>query len=381
MKVIVAGAGIFGLAAAIELDVRGHTVTVVAPGPIPHPLASSTDVSKMVRADYGTDAFYADLMDRAFTGWHRWNDVFGAELYHETGFLVMGTGDRRPGTFEGDSYQTLAARDYPLEPLVPGAVPGGWKQDGVGGYLNRRAGWAESGRVIESLARVAQTQGIEFIETGVAALQKESGSCVGVTLADGTGLAADCTVVAAGTWTPSLVPEVSTMVRIVGQPIVFFRPADPASFRPPRFYPWAADIANTGFYGFPAADDGTVKVANHGAGVSIDPDADRQVPPGTHEKFLAFLREWLPELARAPIVSDRLCLYTDTPDGDFLIDRHPEIAGLVVATGGSGHGFKFGPVLGGLIADAVEGVANPDRDRFRWSRNRKPGTEAARAGS
>lgn len=378
LKVVVAGAGIFGLAASLELRERGHDVTLVAPGPIPHPLASSTDLSKMVRADYGLDETYVELMNRAFVGWHKWNQVLGARVYHETGFLVMGLAGLELGSFEGDSFQTLLRHGYPLEPVERDRLPPVWGRGDITAYFNRRGGWAASGEAIKRLLDLARSQGIDLVQATVTRLALDDFGCKGV-MVDDDVITADWTVVAAGTWTAGLVPGLSPLVSIVGQPIVMFEPADPEPFASPGFPPWAADIANTGFYGFPATDSGLVKVANHGAGIEISPDEPRQLEPNTIDHFRDFLQRWLPALAAAPVADERLCLYTDTADGDFLIDRHPQIERLAVATGGSGHGFKFGPVLGGLIADVVEDISNPFVARFEWSADRQPGVEAARA--
>ena len=84
------------------------------------------------------------------------------------------------------------------------------------------------------------------------------------------------------------------------------------------------------------------------------------------EHLRAFLAIALPNLYDADIVATRRCLYVDTPDGDFWVDRHPQRAGLTVASGDNGHGFKFAPILGGLIADAVEGKPNPWLSKFHW---------------
>jgi glycine/D-amino acid oxidase-like deaminating enzyme len=164
-----------------------------------------------------------------------------------------------------------------------------------------------------------------------------------------------------------------------GQPVLHFRVEDPARFQPPAFTPWACDIAVTGMYGFPALPDGTLKVARHGAGRRIAPGEPRRVDPAEEPRFREFLRRHIPAAAAAPLAGARLCLYCDTFDGDFWIDRHPDVDGLVVAAGGSGHGFKFAPVLGAIIADALEGRPNPALSRFRW---RAPGprrTEHARS--
>ncbi|HHH31014.1 MAG TPA: FAD-dependent oxidoreductase [Polyangiaceae bacterium] len=138
---------------------------------------------------------------------------------------------------------------------------------------------------------------------------------------------------------------------------------------------WAADIAETGWYGFPANRDGIVKLANHGPGVATDVTKERRFPQDAEARCRAFLRRALPLLADAPVVGRRLCLYCDSPDGDLWIDRVPEAEGLIVASGGSGHAFKLGPLLGSIVADVVEGGTPPRR--FRWRRPRD-GREQAR---
>ena len=139
-------------------------------------------------------------------------------------------------------------------------------------------------------------------------------------------------------------------------------------------------MARTGYYGFPVNAQGVVKIASHALGRPIDPDAPRHLAPVYQTRLRRFLHDTFPALADAPVVYTRLCLYADTQDEDFWIAPDPERAGLTVAGGGSGHGFKFAPVLGDLIADAATDVVNPTLDRFRW----RPevtlahGTEAAR---
>jgi len=162
--------------------------------------------------------------------------------------------------------------------------------------------------------------------------------------------------------------------------VIHYAPAEPDLFRSESFPVFTADIARTGFYGFPLSPTGVVKIATHTLGADTDPDGPREVTPRDIEYQRAFLRETFPALADAPVVTTRLCLYADTQDGDFWIARHPELEGLTIATGGSGHGFKFAPVLGGIIADAVERTENTQLDRFRWRSDLRldRGGEAAR---
>jgi glycine/D-amino acid oxidase-like deaminating enzyme len=142
---------------------------------------------------------------------------------------------------------------------------------------------------------------------------------------------------------------------------------------------WGADISRTGWYGFPALPDGRLKIGHHGPGRRVHPDEPRTVLPQEIENVRHFLEASLPSLADAPIAATRLCLYCDTFDGDFWIDHDPDRPGLVVAAGDSGHGFKFAPVLGRLIADVVERRPNPWKARFAWRRRGADRKEAARA--
>ena len=100
-SIIIVGAGEFGLTASLDLRRRGYSVTVLDPGPVPHPLAASNDTSRMVRMDYGDDELYVELAEAAIQGWHEWNSKWGEELYHEDGFLMATSQTMVPGSFEG----------------------------------------------------------------------------------------------------------------------------------------------------------------------------------------------------------------------------------------------------------------------------------------
>src|SRR2546423_12418672 len=110
-RILVAGAGVFGVTAAIELRKRGHAVALVDPGPLPHPLAASTDISKVVRLEYGADEPYTALAERAVEGWRRWNRDLGP-LYHETGLLLLRRTPLAPRTVEHDSFEMVSRRGH-----------------------------------------------------------------------------------------------------------------------------------------------------------------------------------------------------------------------------------------------------------------------------
>ncbi len=401
MRVVVAGAGVFGAAAALELRRRGHAVALLDPGPLPHPLAASTDASKIVRLDYGADALTTALMERALPRWRAWNEDLRhagePPAFHETGLLVLSGRALEPGTFEGDSFALLTARGHRLLRLDAAALARRHPAFAAGrfadGYWNPQGGWAESGRVSAWLAHRARDAGATLHE-GLHAcdLLQAGGRVAGLRARDAAGhvraLPADAVVLAAGAWTGTLVPELRAdppPLRVVGQTVLFFRPERPEALRAPALPPFTADIARTGFYGFPALPDGRVKLANHGVGTLLsDADAPRPVDPGFELQAREFLRGALPGLANAPLAESRLCLYCDTPDGHFLVDEHPRLPGLWLAAGGSGHAFKFAPLLGELLADALERKEGSPHAAFlarcRWRAGGAGRGDGARAG-
>jgi glycine/D-amino acid oxidase-like deaminating enzyme len=383
-SILIAGAGIFGLTAAWELRRRGWTVTVLDPGPIPRPSAASTDVSKIVRADYGADHLYTAMAQAALAGWDRWNKRWGGSLYHEDGFVVLASEPMSPGGFEYESFESLRRRGHPVERLtgidrtrtMPAWSPNAYPD----GYFNRRAGWVESAAVTARVADEARATGVRIVENAtVGELLPASGHVTSVRTHEGAVHSADFVLIAAGAWTPKLLPHLGDVLWTTGQPVVHVEAGADPRWRAPTFPVWAADIARTGWYGFPALPNGALKIGHHGSGRRVDPDSPGTVP-GDHERRVReFLREQLPALADAPIRESRLCLYCDSFDGDFLIDHDPGHRGLVVAAGDSGHGFKFAPVLGSLIADVIERRPNPWAPRFRWRSRGPDRREAARA--
>ena len=441
-KIIVIGAGVNGVTTAIELKKRGHEVVLVDPGPLPHPLAASTDISKAVRATYGADEDYTALAERSIRLWRQWNEEFGTNLYHEVGAMFVRLRKMEPGDFEYESLKLLEKRGVKVARMD---TPQLWKRfpawnpelyrDGV---LEIEAGYAESGRAVATLVERAKALGVELrsgsrfvcldeaddrvkgvvIEeqhrnavipsevengavgeaatwterseaerTGSKQIKSHGESALVIPRDPSTSLgmrriAADHVVMAVGAWTPYLLPFTRGFFRATGQPVFHLQPSDPELFAPERFPVFGADITTTGYYGFPINRDGVVKIANHGPGREMSPDStDRVVTADEERKLREFLASTFPSLVDAPIVYTRVCMYCDTHDGHFWIARDPERKGLVVAAGDSGHGFKFAPVLGEIIADALEEKDNPLLHKFRWRPEVRAGTstDAARS--
>jgi glycine/D-amino acid oxidase-like deaminating enzyme len=370
--VIVVGAGVNGVTTGIELRKRGHKVILVDPGPLPHPLAASTDISKAVRAAYGADEEYTELAERSISLWRKWNIEFGVELYHDVGVMFVRQQEMKPGDFEYESFKTLEQRGHKIERMNSAQL---WKQfpawdperyqDGV---LELEAGYVESSRVVMTLIERAKSAGIELRESArFSKLDEGDDRVKGIVLDNGQRIAGDVVIVAVGAWTPYALPFTQKFFRATGQPVFHLKPRQPELFAPERFPVFGADISMTGYYGFPLSREGVVKIANHGPGREMSPESSkRAVTPQEEQNLREFLSSTFPTLTDAPIVYTRVCMYCDTNDGHFWIAPDPGRQGLVIAAGDSGHGFKFAPVLGGIIADVAEEKFTPLLQKFRW---------------
>src|SRR5437868_2667134 len=318
MKTVVVGAGINGVVATIELRNRGNDVVLVDPGPVPHPLAASNDISKVVRAAYGADKEYTKLAERSRGIWQQWNVEFGVELYHEVGFLCMRQRPMQAGDFEYESLRLLERRGHRIERVNSdylGRHFPAWNADRYpDGFLDFEAGYAESGRAVAALIARAKSLGMEVREEAkFRALGEASGRVKGIVLESGEKLPADAVVMTAGAWTPYLLPFTRDFFRASGQPVFHLKPAQPDLFRPERFPVFGADISATGFYGFPLNRDGVVKVANHGLGREMSPDSPHRGATKQEEnKMREFLADSFPSLAEVPIVFTHVCFYCDT---------------------------------------------------------------------
>jgi glycine/D-amino acid oxidase-like deaminating enzyme len=358
MRALVIGGGIFGATTALELRLRGLAVTLVDPGPLPHPLAESTDISKVVRIDYGADTDYTELGEHALAQWRTWPE------FHATGVAFLTRAPMQPGGFEHASYTLLTTRGHRLQRLDAAAIarrfpayrPGAF----VDGYTHGEGGWVEAAAVVARFVADARAAGVVVRERCTVDRIVDDGA-----LAGPEHLPADHVVVATGAWAPRLAPALAGALRAVGQPVFHLAPADPALFEAAQFPVFGADISVTGYYGFPV-HRGVVKIANHGTGIAMSPDDPRDPTAAQEHALRAMLRDTFPALADAPIVHRQLCVYGDTRDEHFWIARDPDRPHVTVATGGSGHAFKFAPVLGALIADAALGIAHPLAAKFRW---------------
>jgi glycine/D-amino acid oxidase-like deaminating enzyme len=372
---LIIGGGVFGLSAAIELRKRRFKVGLLNPDTLPHHLAASTDISKIVRMEYGSDQLYFDMADKAIEEWKDWNDLLGQELYHEIGLLMLmqQTIDHPSQDFEYQSMLHLQGRGYQTELLDASAISERYPAINPERYphahFNPIAGFVEAAEVIRAWTTYARGLGVQIIEQQSAqALKVEAGQLIAIISQTGERYQAGQTIICAGAFTPYLLPELQSQMKATGHPVFHLVPQNKAALTSAQLPVFTADISNSGWYGFPIhPKEGVVKMARHTNGLALHPaQSDRRVTDEEVLDLRVFLQQGFPMAQADPLVFTRRCLYTDTLDGHFWIDQHPEIKGLSVASGGSGHGMKMGPVLGTLIADMAEGKDHPWLSRFRW---------------
>ncbi len=372
---VIIGAGIFGLSTAIELCQKKYTVAVLNPDQIPHPLAASTDISKVVRMEYGTDVEYMEMAIECLKHWRRWNDLLDETIFYETGFLLTTASPIKKDTqsFESASFSNLIKKGYSPERLNTNSIAEkfpAFEKAGYGdGFYHKEGGYARSGRVLELLAQHAKNIGVEIYENQTAKeLHPENGQIEKIKTREGSEFLGKEIIVCAGNFTYCLVPDLKPYFKVTGHPVFHIKPSQPTLFNPEIFPVFAADISNTGWYGFPIhPKEQVVKIARHGTGQELHPEFDERKVSKEEEKSLRqFLKETIPNLADDPIVYTRKCCYTDTLDGHFWIDKHPTIKNLTVGSGGSGHGFKMGPIIGKMIAAKALGESYQWSKRYNW---------------
>jgi sarcosine oxidase len=316
---------------------------------------------------------YVPLLRRAYELWSVLEDRAGVErgsLLRITGGVYMGPsgceaveGSRRAAEEHGLAHEMLGPRE------LRARFPQFRMEDEVIGLFEPMAGYLKPERVIDAQLRLARAHGAE-LRGGCRVLDWSSdGQSVRVHVQTERGaveFVGQTLIVAAGAWATRVVRDLGVQVIATRQVLGWVRPPRPELFARPSFGVWAIDAAHLGeglYYGFPMEDRpdageprGAIKLARHAAGTVIDPDrnewSERQ---GDDQTFRPCLSRWMPD-ADGPTEAIRICMYENSPDGHFVIDRHRRYGNVIVAAGFSGHGFKFATVVGEVLADlAMEG--------------------------
>ena len=357
---IVVGLGAMGSSALYQLSRRGQRVIGLEAFERGHTLGSSHGESRIIRLAYYEHPNYVPLLRRAYTLWSELERDSGKELLHITGGLMIGAPDgelvagaRTSALQHSLQHEMLDAAEvrHQFPALAPAdAEVALWEP--TGGYLRPE-------RCIDACLDLAVENGARVRHLEPVRAWRARGS--GVSVSTDTGnYAADQLVFACGARISKLLGRSAPPVRAERSPLFWIEPTDPELFAPGRLpiYIWDAL-----FYGFPHVAWPGVKVARHHSGDLCDPDAvDRRVNEEDERRLRTAIGNRIPSL-NGPVVASRICLYENSPDLHFLIDRVPEHPNVIYVGGFSGHGFKFASVIGEIVADLVtHGRATPDAD-------------------
>ncbi len=360
--VIVVGLGAMGAAAACDLASRGVRVLGLEQFDIPHALGSSHGASRMIRLAYYEHADYIPLLRRAYELWDDLEAQSGQKIIHRTGGLYMG-----PPTSEVVDGSLGAARRFGLahDVLDHGQLAKRFPQfhlpDDYYGLLDHAGGFVLPERAVAAYCDLAMRRGAELHGREPVVEWNDTGT--GVTVRTSTATyGADRLIFCGGAWTGKLVRDLGVPLTVSRQVMAWFWPRRAKLFEIGRLPVWALDLPDNSFpYGFPIHPDGApgFKIAFHKQGPTVDPDTVPRTPAPDDEAALRpILQQFLPD-ADGPLLSLRVCLYTNSPDHAFILDRHPHYQNVTLACGFSGHGFKFASVMGQAIADVATTGRSP----------------------
>jgi sarcosine oxidase len=369
---IVVGLGTHGSAAAASLARRGQRLLGLERFGRGEAHGSSGGWSRMIRLAYFEDPVYVPLARASWDRWRQLETETGSSFLTRTGGLYAGPADSRPvaGAIRSAQEHSLAHevidsdeihRRWPIFEPAPD----------IFGLLEEQAGSVRIDQANAAHLAVAEQHGAR-LEFGrrVVDWRPTPGGGFEVETGDGAVVGAEHLVLATGPWIGDFVPDLRLPLQVERECPCWFTPTvDPASVGADRLPIWVMMDEGTAFYGIPHDPDLGLKVSIHHWGTFVDPDeVDRVVGPADVERIRTFLRARMPT-ANGPLANATVCLYTNTPDDAFIVDRHPAAAGVAFASACCGHGFKFAPLIGDILADlALNGSTSYVIDRFRAER-------------
>jgi sarcosine oxidase len=367
--VVVVGLGGMGSAAAAHLAARGQRVLGLERFGPAHALGSSHGGSRIIRQSYFEDPAYVPLLLRAYELWDRLAADSDSDLMTLTGGLYFGRPASR--TVAG-SLRSARQWDLPHDVLDAAEIrrrfPTLTAADDEVGVFEAAAGFVRPEATVVAHLRVAGSRGadLHFDEPVLDWSTTADGGVRATTAAD--TYTAGRLVICPGAWAPRLLADLGLPLTVERQVMYWFQPTvGVGPFAPDRQPIWIHGGAEHQLYGFPAIDgpDGGVKVAFFRHGAICTPETlDREVHPDEVAFIAAHVRELAPTLPDR-FLTAAACMYTTTPDEHFVIARHPEHEQVTVACGFSGHGFKFVPVVGEILADlAIDGATRHPIELF-----------------
>jgi monomeric sarcosine oxidase len=357
---IVIGGGTMGTAAAWELGKRGERALVLEQFNHVHGFGAHSGKTRIIRHAYSEGADYVPLVLRADDLWVELESVSGQKILHRVGGLEMSG----PGhTHTEQARRSAEAHNVPFEVLEPSEIRTRWpafhEPDDWDAIYCPRSGFLAVEPALTALGAHARALGIEIKENEPAREwgANESGAWVKT---DEATYTADRLIITAGAWSSALLADLDLSFEVKRKTLFWLDVEQPERFSPDRFPVFIADSPGQEFYGFPIFDEPGLKVAVHTGGQPTSPDdVDRNVRDAEKQDVLPAAQRLFGGVT-GRVLSSVVCLYTMSPDEDFIVDRHPRWPHVVFGAGFSGHGFKFATAIGEHLTDlAFDPSTNP----------------------
>ena len=352
--VVVIGAGVFGVWTAEKLHKSGKSVALIDAIHPAHSAASSGGESRVTRAGYGDAGLYTEWSARSIFEWQQLSQRAALPLYHQSGVLWL---HKNNDAYVSNSIRVLDRQKIKHQQFNATELKKRYsflnaEQDEYG-FFEPDAGALMARRAVQTLARELLGNGVNFIHSTVRPISVEAAdnkALKQIQTADGKLLSADQFVFACGPWLDKVCPQaMAGRLFVTRQEVIYF-----AGGPTLKEFPVWADLP---FYGIPSLEGRGFKVADDTHGEYVDPDTlNRSLSEQAELKAREFLAQRFPSMAEQPVLESRVCQYENTSNGDFVIDYHPGLENVILAGGGSGHGFKHGPAVGTHIAGLINGT-------------------------
>ena len=368
-RIVVVGAGAFGGWTALQLRNMGADVLLLDAWGPGNSLSSSGGKTRVIRAIYGPDRIYSEMVKRAFPMWEELNKSQSEPLYFETGALWMHRGE---DAYVRAAEPILKELGFPLEKLNLADAAKRFPAidfDGVkSAWLEHKAGALYARRACVAVRDAFDKAGGKYKTLSVKPGKIAKGTMASLVAQDGSKVAGDVFVFAAGPWLGKLFPEtIGHRVEPTRQEVYYFStPKDAGDKYMPAKLPIWIDFGKRIVYGIPDQEGKWLKVADDTRGAVIDPTTQsRKATKDLIARTRGFLAERFPEITDAPLLSSEVCQYENSPDGNLIIDKHPTASNVWLLGGGSGHGFKLAPAIGEMAAQAIlNGKEIPEKFRL-----------------
>jgi glycine/D-amino acid oxidase-like deaminating enzyme len=368
--IVVVGAGAFGGWTALQLLKKGAKVTLLDAWGPGNSRASSGGETRVIRATYGSGRIYTQMAARALQLWKEFEEQWNLKLFFRSGVLWMTGAD---DSYERAALPLMREAGVRFEKLSAAECAQRWPQinfDGISwSVYEPDSGYLAARRACEAVLNAFVKEGGEYRQAQVMPGQIASNHMRGVRLGSGEVLNADSYVFACGPWLGKVFSLLTPIITPTRQEVFFFgTAAGDLRFTDAQLPVWSDDSKREiegfpgkhWFYGIPGNHWRGFKIADDTRGAIIDPTTmEREISAEGLAAARAYLQFRFPSLANAPLVESRVCQYENSTDQDFILDQHPEAENVWIVGGGSGHGFKHGPVVGDMISDAVLGLKTP----------------------